>query len=190
MSHRMVVAYLKSNAPYSQSHFHQTPKLPKESPEDYEDRTWRNKAHSTPEGQLFIPPMCFKNAIGEAASFLGEKIKGKGQATWKKHFVAGVQVLDKLLLPLWKDDVPGEWVFCNADGKKGSGTRVMRCFPIIHQWSGAVTFHLLDPLITKEVFHRHLHEAGNFIGIGRFRCINGGMYGRFMIERLDWQESE
>jgi hypothetical protein len=190
MPSRIVVAHLKSNAPYSQSYFHDTPKLPKESAEDYEERTWRNKAHATPEGQLFIPPMCFKNCISEAANFLGEKIKGKGQATWTKHFVAGVKVFEPLLLPIFKDDVPGEWVFCNADGKKGSGTRVMRCFPIIHAWAGAVTFHILDRLITKEVFHRYLYEGGNMIGIGRFRSIKGGLYGLFQIERLDWQASD
>jgi hypothetical protein len=187
MSHRIVVAHLKSNAPYSQSRFHQTEKLEKETPEDYEKRTWREKAHFTTDSRLFIPPMCFKNCISEASAFLGERIKGKGQATWRKHFLAGLQVFQPLVLPIRKDDVPGEWVFCNADGKKGSGTRVMRCFPVLHEWEGNVLFHLFDDAITKDVFERHLREAGNFIGIGRFRCINGGFYGRFMVESLAWE---
>jgi hypothetical protein len=31
------------------------------------------------------------------------------------------------------------------------------------------------------VFEHHLHEAGKFIGIGRFRPRNNGFYGRFDV---------
>lgn len=181
-------AYLKSAAPYSQSRFHQTPKKVKEGDDDYEKRTWREKCHTDKDGHLYIPPMAFKNALSTAATFRSEKIKGRGVATYTKHFLAGVLVVQPLILPLRKDDIPGEWIHANPQGQRGGSKRVMRCFPVIHEWEGDVEFIILDSTITRDVFERHLVEAGNLVGIGRFRCEKGGFYGRFKVERLDWVE--
>lgn len=76
---------------------------------------------------------------------------------------------------------------CHADGKRGSGTRVPRTFPVIRQWHGKALFYVLDETITREVFQRYLEEAGKFIGVGRFRPRNGGFYGRFEVKSLDWK---
>ena len=187
---RTVVAHLKSISPYSQSRHYQTPKLNKERPDDYEARTWRDRMHVSEEGFVFIPPMAFKNCISEIAKYLAEQVPGKGKTTYTKHFESGILVLDGMPLPLKKQDVSGEWLFVPADGKRGSGTRVNKCFPLIPAWHGQVVFHLLDDTITPEVFERHLKQAGQFIGIGRFRPRNNGYYGRFSVERLVWDEPE
>jgi hypothetical protein len=47
---------------------------------------------------------------------------------------------------------------------------------------------IFDDTITKEVFERHLTEAGRFVGIGRFRPENGGIYGRFTAGPFSWSE--
>lgn len=185
---KQAVAHLKSFSPYSQSRFHDTPKLPKEAADDYEDRTWRGRLHVTDDGRVFIPPMSFKNCLSEAAKFTSRQIPGKGKSTYTKHFEAGVLVMDPLVLDIKADDVPGEWLFVPADGVRGSGKRVKKCFPVIHDWAGEVTFHILDDTITEEVFTEHLKEAGSFIGIGRFRPRNNGFYGRFKVESVDWTE--
>ena len=185
---RVAVATLEGNAPYSQSKFIAEPKKNKEGPRDYEERTWRERCHADKEGNLFIPPMAFKNCISEAARYLGEKIPGKGNATYSKHFEAGIIVFSPLPLPVHKDKVPGEWLFVPSDGKKGGGKRVMKCFPVIQEWKGDVEFNILDSTITEEMFERYLTEAGNFIGIGRFRPIRGGFYGRFMVKKVKWRE--
>lgn len=184
---KTVVATLKSVSPYSQSKHHDTPKLERELPKDYEKRTWRERLHVNDDGKVFIPPMAFKNALSEAAKFMGIQIPGKGKATYTKHFEAGVLVVDGLVLPVKKDDVPGEWLFLPSDGIRGSGKRVDKCYPVIKEWSGDVTFYVLDELITKEPFAEHLTAAGNFIGIGRFRPRNNGFYGRFTVEKVKWQ---
>lgn len=180
------IAHLESASPYSQSRMHDTPKLEKERADDYEARTWREKCHATPSGDVFIPPMAFKMALAEAAKFLGEQIPGKGKATWTKHFEAGVLCMDPVPLPYRKEELEGEWFNMNADGKRGSGTRVRRCFPVIREWQAAVSFVVLDKTITESVLRHHLDQAGKFIGIGRFRPRNGGFYGRFKLTRLDW----
>ncbi|MBF3874238.1 hypothetical protein [Burkholderia pseudomallei] len=184
---KTAIATIKGVSPYSQSKHYSTEKLPKELAKDYETRTWRDRLHATDDGTVFIPPMSFKNCLSEAAKFLSLQIPGKGKATYTKHFEAGVLVTDALHLNIKKDDVPGEWLFVPADGIRGSGKRVEKCFPVIHQWSGDVTFHILDETITRDVFEHVLTQAGAFIGIGRFRPRNNGFYGRFKLESLNWQ---
>ncbi|HUU97650.1 MAG TPA: hypothetical protein VM487_18090 [Phycisphaerae bacterium] len=185
---KTAVATLKSAAPYSQSRFHNTPKQEKENAEDYRERTWRDHCHTTRDGHVFIPPMAFKNCLAEAAKFLSIQIPGKGKSTYTKHFEAGVLVFDPLVLPITKSDVDGETLFLPSDGVRGSGKRVLKRYPIIHEWAGDVTFHVADDTITKEPFKYILTQAGQFIGIGRFRPRNCGWYGRFTVEKIRWSE--
>ncbi len=181
---------LKSMAgsPYSQSKYYKTPRLDRETSADYEARTWRDRCHVNEDGNIFIPPMAFKNCLSEAAKFLGKQIPGKGKSTYTKHFEAGVLVMDPVTLPVAKDQVEGEWLFVPADGRRGSGSRVEKCFPVIRQWEGQIAFYILDGTITKSVFMEHLKEAGSFIGLGRFRPRNNGFNGRFEAELISWEE--
>ena len=182
---------LTSASPYSQSRLYsaEVPKLEKESSGDYDGRNWREHQHyDRKTGEVYIPPMALKNALMECAQYLGEKIPGKGQATWTKHFTAGLLVTDPVMLGLHKDETEGETFMCHADGKRNSGTRVPRKFPVIHEWEAKATFYILDETITKDVFARYLEEAGKFIGVGRFRPRNGGFYGRFHVgDDLTWE---
>lgn len=186
---KIATAYLKSISPYSQSRFHDTPKLDKERPDDYEMRTWRERLSITDDGFVFIPPMAFKKSLETAARFLGLQIKGRGKSTYTKHFKAGVLVTDALVLPDKKENVPGEVFFVPSDGKAGGGSRVKRKFPVIRDWEGEVSFYILDETITEDIFTTHLREAGNFIGIGRFRPENGGFYGRFSVKNVAWTDA-
>lgn len=183
---KTAIVRLKSTTPYSQSRHYTTPKLEKESAGDYEARTWRDRVHATQDGRIYIPPMSFKNCLSEAAKFLGKQIPGKGKATYTKHFEAGVLVVDPLVLSVKKDEVEGEWLFVPSDGIRGSGKRVDRCFPVIREWEGDVTFHVLDETITEPVFREHVEHAGSLIGIGRFRPRNNGFYGRFAVQSISW----
>ncbi len=184
---KTAVVKLKSISPYSQSrHYVDPPRDPKESHADYERRTWRERLHVNEDGRIFIPPMALKNSLSEAAKFLSRRIPGKGKATYTKHFEAGVLVTDGIVLPIRKEDVPGQWLFVPADGRRGSGSRVDKCFPVIKEWQGQVTFYVLDGTIDREAFEEHLREAGQFIGIGYFRPRNNGYWGRFTVESLTW----
>lgn len=185
---KIATAHLRSVSPYSQSRYHDTPKQEKERPDDYEMRTWAERLSVTEDGRVFIPPMAFKKSLETAARFLGLQIKGRGKSTYTKHFKAGVLVTDALVLPVKKKDVPGEVFFVPADGK--GGARVKRKFPVIREWSGSVTFYILDDTITEDIFATHLKEAGNFIGIGRFRPENGGFYGRYSVEKIEWAAAD
>lgn len=185
---RTAVATLESISPYSQSRMHAQPKEDKEGADEYEKRTWIYHCHVNKDNRIFIPPMCFKRAIERAASMLGMKIKGKGQATYTKHFLAGILVTDGLVLPYsFPDQIEGETFFMNADGKRGSGKRVPRTYPVFREWKGDVTFYILDETITESIFEKHLQESGNFCGIGRFRPEVGGFYGRYKVNKVQWK---
>lgn len=186
---RIAIAKIKGVSPYSQSRHHNTPKLNKELPEDYEKRTWQQRIHSNEEGMVIITPMTWKNCLSEAAKFLSVQIPGKGKSTYTKHFESGVLVIEPSVLPVKAADVKGDWVFVPADGIRGSGKRVNKCYPIIMPpWETTAEFLIFDDTITKDVFLMHLKQAGQLIGIGRFRPRNNGYYGRFQVVDLDWKE--
>lgn len=180
--------HLKSLSPYSQSRAHVVPKLDKEGADVYEQRTWRERLHTDTDGMVYIPHSAFKNCLSEAAKYLSLQIPGKGKATYTKHFEAGVMVLSPMPLGVHKDTIEGETLYLNADGVRGSGKRVWRTMPLIRSWEGTVEFLIVDPMITREVFEKVLDEAGRLIGIGRYRPRNNGIYGRFAVQSLDWQE--
>jgi hypothetical protein len=187
---KKAVAVLKSISPYSQSRFHNSPKLEKELADAYEERTWREKCHFDAKTQeVFIPPMAFANSLKEAAKYRNIQIPGKGKATFTKHFEAGVMVFAPLPLGIKKNEVRGEWVYANADGQRGGSRRVMRCFPVIHEWQGVTEFVILDDIIVRDVFEEVLYTAGQLIGIGRFRPRNLGFYGRFETTKLSFEDA-
>ena len=190
---KVAICQLESLSPYSQSRKHNVPKLDggKEANDAYEERTWKDKAHYNADGHVFIPPMAFKWSIEKAAAFLSESIPGKGTSKFTKHFKSGILVTEGLVIPpgITRDEVEGWWGFMNSDGRRGSGSRVLRCFPNFVSWHGTVIYHVLDDTITEDVFCRTLKEAGNFIGIGRFRPENGGFYGRYKVNSVEWQKA-
>lgn len=186
---RIAKAHLVGKSRYSQSKVFESTKSRDQTHEEFERSCWRERLHRMPDGYVFIPPQAFKSSLDEAAKYKSTQIPGKGKATYTKHFLAGVLCLDPVVLPVKADDVQGEWLFVPADGKKGGPKRVMKCFPFIDQWEAVVEFTVFDDIIDEDVFQQHLEDAGRFIGIGRFRPRNGGFYGRFAVESVEWFES-
>lgn len=180
---------IQSISPYSQSRYIDPAlKGEKETNDDFEKRIWPEKMHSDSSGEVYIPPMAFKQALDEASRYLALKVPGRGKTTYTKHFKSGVLCTKPVMLGVQKSDIKGEQLLMNSDGVRGSGKRVPRTFPVIPSWSGDVEFAILDDLITEDVFVRILREAGQLIGVGRFRPQNGGYYGRFSILSHEWTE--
>lgn len=178
---RVFRAKLKSTTPYSQSKYHQAERLDKELHDDYERRTWREKMHVNGKGTMVIPPSHFKNCITDSAKYLSIQIPGKGKATYTKHFEAGILVVDGIDTGIKKEDVQPMILHVPSDGRPGGGKRVPKWFPTIPAWEGSVDFHVLDNMITRDVFEQVLIEAGNLIGTGSFRPRNRGWHGRFQV---------
>lgn len=185
---RTVQVKVKGVAPLGFSRHYEVPKLEKESPADYEERTWRNRLHVDKEGQVVIPPMMWKNMLRDVGAFLSEKISGKGNETFKKHFLSGLLVIDPSPLGVAAKDVSSERLFVPSNGISGGGKRVWKNFPVLHQWDAQFTVYILDQTITEKVFERHVIEAGKYIGIGFFRPARGGIKGRFEVVSFKWSK--
>ena len=164
------------------------PKGDDETHQQYDKRTWRQKVNTLPNGQCFLQPFALKNALESAARWLSMSIPGEGKKTFTKRFASGIIIADRMLLtdhsgkPITIDDVSPEELFVPADGKRGSGKRVPRIFPIVREWATEVEITILDNKITDEVLYRHLDACGKFIGLGSMRVENGGINGRFEAE--------
>jgi hypothetical protein len=192
---KIATVTLTGASPYSQSRRYdgEIPKLDKEGNDAYDKRNWREHQHyDRATGEVFIPPMAIKNALVGASQLFPEKIPGKGQKTWTKHIMAGIIIDEPVMLGVNKDETEGEIQYCDAQGKKGSmgGTQVPRKFPVLREWEGKAKFYILDDTISKEIFEKYLVEAGKFVGVGRWRPANNGLYGRFHVgDDLTWDEA-
>lgn len=182
------VATIESISPYSASRKHGIVKGDKESHSEYEQRTWREKAYYDDDGRLFIPPESFSFAIKAMASRLRIRIPGKGQSEYGKLFTAGILITDGLKCKETRDTVASFTGSMNADGKRGSGTRVDRTFPMVPKWGGNLEIFVLDDEIPKDVFERVLVECGKLNGVGRYRPAQGGTNGRFKVTKFAWRE--
>jgi len=176
---------LKSLSPYNQSRQHFTDKKEKETHDDYEHRTWKEKGHYDASDEAYIPPMAFKGCIATAAKMLSISIPGQGKSKYTKHFLSGVMVADPMPLGISKKDIEPQWLSCDPQGRKG-GMGVLRAFPHFESWEGEVTVYVLDDTITKPVFEKVVKEAGNFVGVGQFRPEKGGYFGRFEVVKTKW----
>lgn len=183
---RMVRFHIESMSPYSQSAPLQSERK-NEDFREFEARTWREHIHADDRG-VYIPATAIKNCLSEAAKFLSMSVPGKGKATYTKNFEAGIMCSTNVHLGIKPEDVAGEWLFLPSDGKRGGGSRVWKCYPVIPAWSGDVECVVLDGMITPEVFEAHLKAAGMFIGVGRFRPRNNGFYGRWQAKDIQWTD--
>lgn len=183
---RVATTHLQSVSAYSQSKAVSSERRERESHEEFELRTWKERAHQDPDGICFVPPTAFKNMLSQAAKFTSRKGPSGGKSTWTKNFEAGILVTEGLSLGVHIDDIVGEWLFVPPDGKPGGSRRVWKHFPLFPAWEGVLEWHVVDDLITEEIFLTYLREGGKFIGIGRFRPRNNGYYGRFKVVDISW----
>ncbi len=172
--------------PYSQSKALQVEKKRDEDYKTFEERIWKQRLHVDEKGQVFIPPVSIVLGMACAAAYLskGGELKKKGAATWSQNFNSGLAIAEGPMIGKTAEDARPEWVYCHADGKRGSGKRVWRCFPIFPQWGTTFVLHILDDTIPEEVFRRVVEAFGLFNGLGRFRPQNGGYLGRFIVESI------
>ena len=184
---RTATIRVKGLTPYSQSRAFQTEKNREETHNDFDRRAWPEHLHLDTQGKHFIPAVAILQGMAAAASYLakGGELKKKGSANWAQNFLCGLAVARGPAID--GPEPEPERVYCNADGKRGSGKRVWRTFPMFNEWKTTLVIHLLDDSIPEEVFKQVIGAFGLFIGIGRYRPQNGGYLGRFTVERIEIQ---
>lgn len=192
ISMRVCIASIMGLSIYSQGAPLKSAKGRNESYDEFEKRVWKERcnvreAGHPDEGHIYVPGQAFKGCLASGARYMSEKIKGKGNATWTKHFYSGVHCDDGLSLVETLETVSSINLFVPSDGKKGSSAKVWKTFPVIQSWAGDVKFQIVDSQIQEEVFERYLQYAGLNIGVGRWRPENGGSNGMFKVTNFVWQ---
>lgn len=166
-------------------------KGPNETHEQFEQRSWPEKIRTNKDGFVLLNQFALKNALESAAKRLKRKIPGEGNSTFTKLFVQGVMIGAMPILkgvdgqPCKADAFDPRPLFVPSDGKRGGGKRVYRIFPTIAGWSCDIDVIVIDPKITEDVLREHLTEAGVFIGLGSMRAENGGVNGRFIVQKIE-----
>lgn len=194
---RTVTVKITGVAPLQFGRYHASEKLDKETADDAEQRTWKEKAHYDEKTrQLFLPPMALKNAISATAKVLALPIPGRGKSLYTKHFLSGIICVDPAMLtdesgkPILLDHCKKVAVFGNSKGLRGGdGPRVQKFFPTISPpWKTDLVYQITDDTITEPVFEKVVRESGLFNGFGVFRPQSGGFYGRFVVNSIKWEE--
>lgn len=177
-----ILVKLQSASPFSFGTPAKTQKDANESDDAHDKRVFRERCYVGPDGKIIIPRSMFKNAVADTAKHMGEKIPGKGSATWTKHFEAGIHVLSDIATKWKPDDAPFEDVYCYAQGHKSDAEgRVWRRFITIPEWTGEILFRVVDPVVTVKQFLKTLRMTGLIMGIGRWPLRNRGGYGAFAV---------
>lgn len=186
---KTAVVSIKGIGDISFSRKHDVAKMEGESHADYDERTWREKCHyDAKTREIFIPGIMLKFALDYTAKQLGIQVQGRGKKTWASIFESGVICPDKMMLGMKLDKIERITIQANADGRRGSGVRVPRHFPIMNEWGGTVQFLILNDMISEDMFRLHLVKAGQFCGLGRYAPRRGGHHGRFELEQMLWHD--
>ena len=174
-------------APYTQSRMYDEPKLEGETGGDYDRRNWQRHLH-VQNGTVHIPARAIHMALVSMAKYSKRQIPGQGKATWTQKFASGIALFSDIDLGIKPEDVDYIDIPANANGQRGSGTRVIRRLPTMLKWKAEFTVTILDPIITHEIFSEMLGDAGMYIGIGQYRPENSGTNGRWNVVSIDWHE--
>ena len=185
-------------APYAQSR-RLREKLSDETWDEYEEKLWRERVHANEDGHVYAPGAAFKKCLAAGASHRGEKIKGRGNLTYKKSFEGGVIVEGDVPLyddkgqPITKERMVARVIDADANPtSRGKGARVRRIIPHTPtaQWTGTVGMLVLDPQINEKVLRQHAETAGLVVGIGQWRGECNGSNGRFRVKRVTFEKLE
>jgi hypothetical protein len=193
MSMTAIRFHIVGTSPYSQSRradLYEV-KKPDESMDEFDERTWRLKAHTGPDGEsIVIPAHGLHQAIIEGAQkgrLIPTAAKSKAERL-SKRVTTGIMLLGDVETDMKLSAARKITIQANADGKRGSGKRVPRRFPEWPQWSASFDVAMLDETMTIEDLVAAVKWAGLVAGVGRFRPTNGGHNGRFAIAKAEAYE--
>jgi len=159
----------------------EVPKKKGEKPEDYEERTWMERAWYD-GNEVIIPARFFQATLEPIGKLLGERTKGKMSKGYS-HYLAGVRIVGQIKTGVKKKNVQSHSAFVVVTGKK-EGSKVLRKYPQINKWKGVLELCYADiGILTPEIVVQNLDAAGQLVGIGHWRpgSPSRGEYGLFKV---------
>lgn len=173
-------------SPYSQSRRADLyePKKADESHDEYDERTWRLKAHVGPDGDSIVIPAHGIHQSFQLGAQKGRLRPGAAESQAERlagRIATGIMLLGDATTNIKLSQAKKVAVQCDSNGKRGGSKRVTRRFPEWSQWEAEFDAVLLDETLTIEDMITAARWAGLVAGIGRFRAGNGGHNGRFTV---------
>jgi hypothetical protein len=179
-------------APYSQSKMLDASRGKNESWDGFEERTWRLKAHIADDGDsIVIAGHALHQALvmGAQKSRLAPKAAKSAREGLAKRLITGIAVQGDARTSMTLAGARCVAINAHANGKRGSGTRVIRKFPEWPiGWRASFEVLVVDDSLTADDLKSALEWAGLVCGLGRFRPENMGHNGRFRVLRAESNE--
>lgn len=158
-----------------------------ETPQEHEERTWKQKAHYGDKGKVIIPGYMISSTLEPAAKLLGERVGGGKKGKGMSHYIRLIQVEGDIETDITEENLEGNTAFVSANGKPEGG-KVMRIYPKVPKWSGTLTivYPTLGSVLNDSIVLKYLEIAGLYIGIGHWRpgAPSRGTYGRFTVTKM------
>lgn len=180
---------IESSTPLLYGKRHARPDTDGIGPAAFDAKFWKDRAHIDSNGKCYVPRHAFKMALCTAAQKL--KLKYRGMTTWAAYMGPACKVLSDVLLDQGESQLKAFSRDVPSNGRPGGGgTRVLRTFAMLEKWSGWVDVQIIIPVLTQEIFTRHLNYLGIMVGLGMWSPRRNGDYGTFLPKIKQWEDRD
>ena len=130
------------------------------------------------KGKFYIPSEHVRGALIEAGALVKSKVGNSRKSM--KNIVAGMFFVMPSHLPIHQNFVIDKRSAVNKNIK----ARIIVIRPKWEQWETEFELWVDNDTITKETVQEILENSGRYIGIGSFRPLCNGMYGRYEVNKV------
>jgi len=143
------------------------------------DISVEDKLYMTEDGKCYVPNTYIRNSLIEAGKTI--RIKGRGKSTYSKLLGSSLIVQpDNIII----NSSTGWESFTVTAVNPTTKGRMMVTRPMFRDWKLSFEAVVLDD-IPEGDFRNILDEAGRYVGIGDWRPAKKGMYGKFVVTKLE-----
>lgn len=144
----------------------------------------RKVAYIAADGTYYFNAFAIPNSMGNA----GASHKATGSRKSLRYVVPSATRMDTDAVTIMNGNGPAKNFEVDARPVTIPATkgRIMRYRPRFNDWGAKFVLHVDDDLLSLEMAHQLLNEAGQSIGIGDFRPEKRGPFGRFRV--VEWKE--
>lgn len=173
MQHRMddtkLEAWEKLRGP-----IHERPEVSHEDNVRAEYHCYRNKDNS-----CFIPSEHIRGSLIMAGAFVKAKVGGRSKSM--KSIVAGlfIPIPEEITLPDY------DAIDKRSAVNKNVKARVIVIRPKWTTWSIEFDLQVHEDSISKAQVQQIIEYAGQYVGMGSYRPVNNGMFGRFELTSIE-----
>jgi hypothetical protein len=132
------------------------------------------------EKGFYIPSEHIRSSLIQAGGFMKSKV-GNARKSMKNIVAAMFSIKQEKIYTLSK-----EFEIDKRSGvNKATRARVIVIRPKWTSWTAGFTLNVDNETFTKETIEQLLEYSGNYCGIGSFRPLNNGPFGRFKVVKVE-----